>query len=141
MRDLHNNVAVSQMLDPATTTADATTSSIDLQGYDAAEVIVNVGQSGDTLSGTVYWDFILQESDDNTVFSVVADADALSSNTLASGVFQTVDATGEEDTAYKVGYVGGKRYVHVKIDATGTHTNGTVLGVTGVRSCPGNAGV
>jgi hypothetical protein len=128
------------MYDPVVTTADATTSSIDLQGYDSAEVIVNVGESGDTLSGSVKWDLKLMESDDNTVFTAVATADALvrgnAITTLTTGIFATIDATDEDDAAYRVGYVGGKRYVHVAIDATGTHSTGTPIGVTGLR---GNA--
>ena len=141
MRDLNDNIAVSQMLSSLIRTADATSASIDLQGFDSAECVVNVGVSGDTLSGTVYWDFILQESDDDTVFTVVADADALSNNTLASGIFQVVDVTGEESTAYKVGYIGGKRYVHVLADATGTHSTGTSFGVIGIKGNPNQSGV
>ena len=141
MRDLNNNIAVSQMLSSLIRTAYATSASIDLQGYDSAECVVNVCVSGDTLSGTVYWDFILQESDDDTVFTAVADADALSNNTLASGIFQVVDVTGEESTAYKVGYIGAKRYVHVKADATGTHSNGTSFGVVGIKGNPNQSGV
>jgi len=150
MRDLHNNIEVSQLLDPATLTADATdadttTSSIDLQNYDSAEIIVNVGESGDTLSGTVKWDFALYESADNTTFTAVADADLLtrgnSITTTTNGIFATVDATDEDDAVYKVGYVGSKRYVHVNIDPTGAHSNGTPLSVTGVRGNPNNAPV
>lgn len=137
MRDLHNNVKVTQLLDPATVTADATTASIDLQGYDSAELLVAVGESGDTLSGTVYWDLIVQESADNTVFTAVADADLLTRGnaitTVTDGKFATIDAAAEDDAVFKIGYVGSKRYVHVKIDATGTHTNGTDIGVLGER--------
>lgn len=145
MRDLHNNVAVSQLLPSLIRTADATSATLDLAGYDAAEVTVNVGASGDTLSGTVYWDFILQESTDGTVFSAVADADCLSKGnaltTVTDGVFATVDSTDDDNTTYKIGYGGGKRYLHVKADATGTHSNGTSFGVDGVKAKPNQGGV
>ena len=150
MRDLHNNLEITQLLDPATLTADATaadttTSSIDMQGFDSAEIIVNVGESGDTLSGSVKWDFALYESDDNTTFTACADADLItrgnSITTTTSGIFATVDAAAEDDAVYKVGYAGGSRYVHVNIDPTGAHSNGTPISVTGVRGNPAQAPV
>ena len=45
-------------------------------------------------------------------------------------------ANGNPDTAgeiYRVGYVGGKRYVRVVLAKTGTHSNGTPLGAMIVR--------
>ena len=143
MRDLHNELKITQLLDPATLTADATaadttTASIDMQGFDSAEIIVNVGESGDTLSASVKWDFALYESTDNTTFTAVADADLLTQGnaitTTTSGIFATVDAAAEDDAVYKVGYIGSKRYVHVNIDPTGAHTNGTPLSVSGIRA-------
>ena len=50
MRDLYNNLTLSQSVDPATITADTNGASVDLAGYSAAEVIFNFGESGDTLS-------------------------------------------------------------------------------------------
>ena len=59
MKDLANNLAVTQLVDPATTTATVNSASIDTQFDNGAMIIVNVGESGDTLSGSVYWTLIL----------------------------------------------------------------------------------
>lgn len=140
MRDLHNNLKVSQLVDPATLTSDTDSASVDMQGYDSCEMAVAVGESGDTLSGSVYWQLILEESDDDATFTTVAAADMLvKGNAITSpsgGVFALIDDAAEDDAVYKVGYIGGKRYVRVNVKPTGTHTNGTPIGVLGVQ---GNA--
>lgn len=40
--------------------------------------------------------------------------------TVTSGVVITVDAVGEDNTLYKLGYVGGKRYLQLIATETGT---------------------
>ena len=64
-KDLANNLTVTQLLDPATLTATANSNGLDTQFDNGAMIIVNVGESGDTLSSTVKWDYILQDSSDN----------------------------------------------------------------------------
>ena len=66
-----NNIAVTQVLDPATSTATVNTSGVDTAGTNGAMINVLVGESGDTLSGSVKWDLILQDSSDNSSFSAV----------------------------------------------------------------------
>lgn len=140
MRDLHNNLKITQLVDPAALTADTTSASIDMKGYDSAELIVNIGEGGVTLDATNYFQFAVYESSDNTVFTAVAAADLLTKGNAitapSTGVFAVVDATDEDDAVYKVGYVGGERYVHVLVDAVGTHGTGTPIAVTGVRGNP-----
>ena len=46
LRDLYSNLAVDQLVDPATTTADVNSTSIDLRGYDSVMLVANVGASG-----------------------------------------------------------------------------------------------
>lgn len=137
-KDLANNLTVTQILDPATITSAATTNS---NGVDTAlttgsvMLVVNTGESGDTLSSTVKWDYILEDSADNATFAAVTDTDFVTYGTVdSSGIFATVDAAAEDDAAYKIGYVGPKRYVRVSISRTGTHTNGTPHGAIGITS-------
>lgn len=125
MKDIHNVMSIGTSLKAANRTADANGSGVDLQGYEAAEVVANVGLSGDTLSGSVKIALELEESDDNSVFTDVADADMIGETGAGSGEFALIDDAAEDETTYKVGYLGSKRYIRVVWNITGTHTNGT----------------
>lgn len=136
MKDLYHNVAVSQVLDPATVTSTQTSAAIDLRGYDSLSVAFALGQSGDTLSGSVYWTLKLQDSDDDASYSDVAASGVL--NTAAT---ITVDDAAEDSAVYTIGYTGGKRYVKAVATATGTHSNGTPMAIVALRGTPSLAPV
>lgn len=134
MRDLHNNLSVVRVLDAATITADgAGDADVDLQGYNGCEMIVVVGASGDTLSGSVKISLELEESDDDTTYTDVADADILGATGAGSGQFALIDDPSEDDTVYSAGYIGDKRYLRLIVNVTGTHTNGTPIGACAIR--------
>ena len=132
MRDLHNNIDVKQALETIVVNNDTegTGATVDLQGYDACELIVDVGESGDTLSGSFSLDLVLQLGDlDERLRPRPRSRQADALGTMApTGIFATVDADGEDGAIYRVGYCGPKRYVRLFVDTTGTHTNGTPLG-------------
>jgi hypothetical protein len=125
MKDIHNLMSAVTSLKAANRTADANGTGVDLQGYEGAEVIANVGLSGDTLSGTVKIALELEESDDDSTYTDVADADMLGETGAGSGEFALIDDPAEDELTYKVGYIGAKRYIRVVWNITGTHTVGT----------------
>ncbi len=129
MRDMYHNVLVSQHLSPVVANSAKTSTSIDLQGYNSANVIFNLGLAGDTLSGTVYWTLKLQHSDDDTSYSDLAAVD-LNSPSLTA----VIDSSTKDRTCYIFGYQGAKRYLKAVATPTGTHTNGTPMGVVAMRS-------
>lgn len=134
MRDIINNMADSQLVDPAVITSDTDSASIDLLGYEHGALIFNVGESGDTLSGSVKIELEVEESDDDSSFSDVADADL--SNYVAGtndGCVAVIDAAAEDDSIHMVQYKGSKRYIRGVINVTGTHSNGTPMSITGLR--------
>ena len=132
MKDLYHNVLVTQALSPVVSTTTKTSSAIDLQGFNAANVVFAIGQTGDTLSGSVYWTLKLQHSDDNSSYSDTAASD------ISSGAATTVvNSNSLDETAYSFGYVGGKRYLKATATATGTHTNGTPIGVVAIKGTAG----
>lgn len=135
MRDLHNKITVAEALETIVVNNDTEGlgSVVDLAGANAAEMIVAVGQSGDTLSGSLKLDLILLHGAlaDGSDAAAVAAADVLGS-WATGGIFATVDADGEDGAVYRVGYRGSKRYIQLKIDVTGTHTNGTPCGAVAV---------
>tara|TARA_R110000787_G_scaffold273374_1_gene381066 strand:- start:541 stop:1005 length:465 start_codon:yes stop_codon:yes gene_type:complete len=132
-KDLANNLKMTQVLDPATTSATVNTTGLDLNGANGAMINVLIGESGDTLSGSVYWDLILQDSADNSSWSAVtSNTDVSFADVDSSGIYATIDAASEDDASYPIGYNGAKRYVRVAITKTGTHTNGTPIGAVGI---------
>ena len=129
--DLESNFSITQLVDPVTVTSDTDSASIDLKGYASAGIIFNVGESGDTLSGSVYWSLELEESDDDSTWTDVAAADMGTS--VSAGTVAVIDAAAEDDSVHFTSYKGNKRYIRGVLNATGTHTNGTPISVTGVR--------
>lgn len=129
MRDLYHNVLVSQHLSPVVSTATKTSTAIDLQGYNAASVVFAIGQSGDTLSGSLYWTLKLQHSDDDSTYTDTVAADL--NNSSATVV---VNSSSLDRIAYNFGYQGAKRYLKAVATPTGTHTNGTPIGIVALRS-------
>ena len=137
MQDLKNNLDYVKSLSPIVQAADADTTGVDLQGFESAMVIVNTGIEGDTLSGSVKFDFILEESDDNSTYTAVTSSTSVTETSVdSSGIFLTLDANGETPQIKQIGYIGGKRYIRCKIDATGTHSNGTPMSIEIIKGNP-----
>ena len=129
MKDLFHNVKVSQIINPVAMTASTDSAVIDQKGFESLSVIVAVGNSLDTLSGSVKWTIKLQHSDaSGSGYEDVTTTDLL--NAEASIV---IDAPAEDTLALKFGYKGAKRFVKAVITATGTHTNGTPIAVLALQ--------
>ena len=128
MRDLYHNVLATQYLNPVVATTTKTSTTIDLQGYSGASVVFAVGQSGDTLSTSLYWTLTLQHSDDGVSFSAPAAADLNSPNLSV-----VLNATNLDKTAYTFGYQGAKRYLQAVATPTGTIASGVPIGVIALR--------
>ena len=137
MRDLANNVSVAQCIAPVVGSSDTNGTGIDLQGFESATIVVDTGVEGDTLSSSVKVDFILQDSTDNSSFSAVTSNSLVTDGAVdSSGIFLTLDANGETPQVTSIGYVGGKRYVRVVADFTGSHSNGTPIAVSVIKGHP-----
>ena len=134
--DLENQTTISQIVDPAVTSIDVLSTVVDMAGFRDVTALVSVGESGDTLSGTVYVELEMQESDDDSTYTACADADITNAVTGSTntGTFALIDAAAEDDAVYASMYLGSKQYVKVNINVTGTHTNGIPVGVLAVQS-------
>jgi hypothetical protein len=137
MRDIHNHITVDKALENIVVNNDTegTGAVIDLKGFEAAEMIVAVGQSGDVLSGAVKLDLVLQHGDlaNGSDQAAVAATDVLGA-WAAGGIFSTIDDPAEDGVVVKVGYRGNKRYIRLFVDTTGAHTNGTPIGAVCVKA-------
>lgn len=114
MKDLHNKIAVKDAVSPVATTGNTaiTGLTIDRQGFDSVEFVATLGTI--TTAGTTYT-IEVQESDTTTGgdFTAVADIDLLGTEAGASFV------DSEINTSKKIGYVGIKRYVRLKVTPAG----------------------
>lgn len=125
MSDLKSHISVVQSLAPASRTATANGTGVDLTGFDAATVVLDLGAiSGTTPSFT----FEVQESSDNSSFAAVAAAD------LDSGQPAAVTAGG---AVVEIGYRGIKRYLRAAVTVVGGTSTPTLLcSATVVRGNP-----
>ena len=141
MKDMSNTIATAVSLKSAVYTSATNGTGVDLQGYESATLMASVGAEGDTLSSSVYFELSLEHSDDNSTFTDVAQADITDGTISSGGIWLKLDGTdgGNPDTAgdgYRVGYVGGKRYIRGVLAKTGSHSNGTAISMIVVK---GNA--
>jgi len=135
-KDFEGNMKVDQVVDPfvAGTAGDTDGASVDIKDYAGVTFIANVGESGDSLSGSVYIELEVEDSADNSTFADCADAlitNAVTGNN--TGTFAKIDAAAEDDAAYMTTYKGPKQYVRPVISTVGTHSNGTPISITAVR--------
>ena len=137
MFDLKNNIELVECLNAIVKTADTNATAVDTQGANSAMAIVNVGAPGITFSGTNKVDIKLEDSSDNSSFTAVTNNNFVTGGTVdSSGIWQTIDADGDCNAVYGIGYVGPERYYRVVLDFSGTHGTGTVFGVVGAQSNP-----
>jgi hypothetical protein len=137
-RDLYSQSKVSQMLLPKSRTATLQSSSVDMSGCRGLMIVADIGDTSDTYSATDKVELELQESDDNSTFTAVADADCINaiSGATATGTFAKITnaaaGTGTQMT-FTTEYLGNKRYVRVNARYSGTHTNGLEIGIVAVQ--------
>lgn len=125
-------------IDPATYAADNTPAAIDLLDYQSATILLAIGVGGITFTGTNKVEFVLTHSDDNVTYSAVTDddvvKDALAPATVTNGIVRALTAAHAAATVQKLGYVGGRRYLKLLADFSGTHGTGTPVAAIANRS-------
>jgi hypothetical protein len=130
-------IKVAQTLVPilGNTTAEGTGVGVDRLGFQDAVMVAEVGISGDTLSGSIYWTIAFQENDTDTAgtYTNIAAGD------LDGGVNDhVINAAAEDPTTVIRGYKGSKRWLRVLFTQTGTHTNGTPISAVVLLGRPNN---
>ena len=130
-KDLISNLQTAVALEAQVLTVSADGADVDRKGANGNVMyLANVGLSGDTLSGSVMIELEIEESDDGISYTDVANTDLSNSVTGTNpGTFAVIDLAGEDQAIYKTEYRGSKRYSRVVANLTGTHTNGTPVGV------------
>lgn len=125
MKDLHSNIKPVSILHAVVVAGTSNSGDIDLAGFDSAEFLIDIGvDAGTGLGASHNLVFTLTHADDNGSgaagsYGNIAAADVLGV-TPASNVVLTVDHTDEDNTLYRFGYIGGKRFVKLTWTETGT---------------------
>lgn len=127
MKDLYSKITAVNVVSPvvgSNGSAPAAVSDVDLAGYNSALILFSLGLESGTLSGSLYWTLKLEHADDDGTGAAGSYADVAAKDVLgvtpASGIICTVDAPAEDEKVYKIGYVGGKRFLKFTIAETGT---------------------
>lgn len=137
MRDLYHNVLATQVLNPVTATTTKTSSTIDMQGYNSISVVFAIGQSGDTLSTSLYWTLSLQDSPDGSTWTAVTNTAYISAGIDGGTANIVLNATGTDKQAYSIGYVGPQRYIQAVATPTGSISSGVPIGIVALRGTSG----
>jgi len=133
MRDLYTNLKTTQVLPPAAYNADQNSDPVDLRGFGACLLLVNVGEAGVPLSETDKIELEVEEADDKVSgpWTDANPADLAKSATGANdGCFAVIDNAGDDSEVHATAYRGHKRYCRVVVNFIGTHGTGTPIGVT-----------
>lgn len=133
MRDIHHNLGIVEAIPPAVYSAASTPGAVDLLGFDAAEIAIQVGVGGITFTGTNKIEFVLTHSNDDVTYSAVTDADLLGVAGGADGVVLALKTAHATASVTRVGYVGDKRYLKLLADFGGTHGTGTPIAATVIK--------
>lgn len=137
MRDLHSHISVDTAIVPAVVAADTTPVTIDLVDFDSAELVIQVGIGGINFDATNKVEFKLTHSDDDATYTGVEDGDVLGVEAIgAEGIVKSLIEPHPAAAAYRVGYVGGKRYLQLVADFSGTHGSPTPLAAVAVKGAP-----
>lgn len=142
MRDLIRATYPALIFGPAELAADNTPVAIDLQGYDAVSVMLAIGVGGITFDGTNKVEFVLKHGDTTTVNNHVAVtaadilADSLTPGTITNGIVRALTAAHAAGSVQHIGYVGGRRYISMLADFSGTHETATPMMAAVLRGRP-----
>lgn len=130
-RDKASRKTLVSAIDLAVLTADNTPAAVSLKGYGGATLALNVGVGGITFTGANKIEFVLTHSDDGAAYTPVTDddviKDALAPATITNGIVRALTAAHAAASLQKLGYIGGKGFVKLLADFSGTHGTGTPI--------------
>lgn len=123
-RDLHNNIDVRRAISPVVATDNTALVSqiIDTAGFGSLEFVIATGTLADAAAT---FTTLVEDGDDASLSdnAAVADSGLLGTEVLAS--FDQDD----DDSVFKIGYRGNKRYVRLTITPAGNAGNAPISAV------------
>ena len=134
--DQTQQMTAGYLIPPAARDADNTPASFDIGTADACSIFIEVGVGGITFTTTNKVEFKLTHSDAASAgFEPVTLEDVVGVEAVgAGGIVRALIAAHATPSVAAIGYVGGKRYLRMLADFSGTHNTPTPMAVLGVRS-------
>lgn len=133
-RDGVSEMAVAVALAPAVYTADSNGPLVDMRDWRKATLVLSIGVGGITFSGVNRIDFVLMAGNDaggsdlaNVTADDIINIDSVAPVSVTNGIVRSLTAAHAAATAQKIGYIGGKRYLRLTADFSGTHGTGTPI--------------
>jgi uncharacterized protein involved in tellurium resistance len=130
-------------LTAAVRTGDVSGAAVDRTLYDAKEIthILLMGAGGITFDDTNKIEVVMEESDNNSDYTAVAQKDCIVDNgvTVTSGIVKAFVAAHATATAYSYGYRGNKRYSRLTLNFSGTHGVGTATAACAIHGATKSA--
>lgn len=138
-KDLLNEIKSTVTIHAAVLSGNGTTTkglAVDVSGYESATAVVVMGDSADTLSGSLYTTVSLLASTTtaDADFVEVPIVDMIGGTQGAAGEVAIINAPTEDKRVIQCGYRGGKQYLRVDCVRTGNHATGTPIGAAIVLS-------
>jgi hypothetical protein len=130
---------------PAVIAADSANTAIDLDQYSAAALYIMVGVGGITFDNSNKIEFKLTHSTDDGssdpyVAVTASDVRCADSGFAvgAGGIVLSLTAAHAAATITEIGYIGGRRYLKLLADFSGTHGTGTAITALVLKGRPVN---
>ena len=121
MKDITNNLHLQPAFAPKAAVTDGTaqvSSTCDRQGYESVMLAMITGTLTDA---DAVWSVLIEDSDDDSTYAAVTDANLNGTETLAGFAF------GDDGECRKIGYVGTKRYIRATVDDSTANTGNLFL--------------
>lgn len=133
MRDLHNNIHIKRAISPVSVADNtpAVSQIIDIAGYESLEFVIATGSIGD--SSATFTALVEHGATSN-----LSDAASVDDTQLLGTEAQASFAQGDDDKVFKIGYIGGKRYVRLTVTPANNGTAALIAAVA-VLGHPHNA--
>jgi hypothetical protein len=129
MQDKHSIIRLARSISPVTqTNADTAIvgQSVDHAGADSVEYVIAYGAITDT---NVTFVTLLEESDDDSSYTAVADADLQGTEVGATPLFS------DDNKQFKLGYTGTKRYSRLTITPSGNNSGDVPVAAVAILGC------
>lgn len=138
MKDSYNHLVPIQAVAPVNV-LDATVPAaavVDLAGFNSALIVISCNTKGAGDTGTIT--LTLDHADDDGTgaagaYANVAVADVLGLSSVTSGIIKTLAAGAVAAAVYKIGYVGGKRFIKLTVAENDGNATGTIMSITVVK--------
>ena len=145
IRENASRKEVDQLTAPASVTASFNSGSVDTKGCGSCSINISVGDVDNLSSsppGDGSWTFALEESDDDSIFTAIADAARVITSqgkspmvaaAVTTGIFLTLDeAAVDYNKDWCVGVITNKRYVRVAAVAVST-PGASLIGISAIK--------